>query len=197
MRGQLASTVSTPSPVPPPFELAEHRDADGNLLPLKRKPGRPRRIRPAPTADERAYIQQVNAARDDFVEADDLVRALDGKAATTLVLDQCTQELAVESAALAFEVRSANAAGRTDRIDQIRSKRIDCLHKLALIELTRRKLGLVDLDPSSEPVRRVLDFFLLTIDEAADATLTTPQVFKSRCRAAFEGWAARFTQSAS
>ena len=138
---------SNPTHPPPPTAIplplhAVGRDADGAPLVVKRRPGRPRVVRPQPAADEADYVRQVNEARAAHVDADVLVGTLRGRADADQVLGAVIEGLARESASLAWEITQGRQAGRDT--SQLSSRRIDGLQKIALLELGRRKLGLGD-----------------------------------------------------
>lgn len=180
--------MSSSSPLP--LHLVAE-DSAGNPTNVKRKPGRPRKIRPAPTADELQYAAEVNLLRDHHVENDHLVQALDQHAGSLEILDRCAHDLARESAILRFEIRSAQAASRSTGVEQLMNRRIDALHKLALVSMGRRKLDMIDLDPTSDSVQRVFAAFLDSITNVATQVLPDAEPFLEQCREALDGWESR------
>jgi hypothetical protein len=171
----MSSDEATPPTTSMPVPLhAVTRDADGNQLVVKRRPGRPRVVRPQPAATEEHYIDAVNSARDGHVNADALVGVVRGQDDANNVLHQIMKALAVESASLAWEIRRGREAG-TD-VSQYSSRRIDALSKIAHVELGRRKLGMDDpLDPNHPRMTKVLNFFLVTVKDALETTLPAAQ----------------------
>lgn len=178
--------------LPEPLHLA--RDSDGNLLPAKRKRGRPRKIRPPidPSADERKYIKASNKAREHYVEIDLLVRAIENGGAGATVLNQALVELAIEAAAIRYEVALDNQAGREHRVDRKRGRRIDALSKMTSILMGSAKLGLIDASVNSEASERIYSLFVATLQRVAEETLAGDAGrFLDACKAALADWESR------
>ena len=137
---------------------------------VRRRPGRPKVVRPAPTADEMVYVAAVNAARDVHIEVDPLVGAMRDGADADVVLEQVLAEIATESAALLWEIRQGRTNGRDTA--QLCSRRIDALSKIALVQLARVKLGVGDtLSPNHPKMDAIVNFFLSTVSGVLDETL--------------------------
>jgi hypothetical protein len=152
-----------------PLHLAP-RCADGTPLVVRRKPGRPKLVRPAPTASEEEYIEQINIARDHHVDGDPLVASLRGGEEIGQVLRAVIDGLARESASLGWEIRQGHQAGRD--VSQLCSRRIDALSKIGLVQLGLRRLGAGDeLTPSDARMNVIVDFFMKTVSGVLTATL--------------------------
>jgi hypothetical protein len=161
--------------------------ADGAPLVVRRKPGRPKKVEVAPSGDELQYAAEVNEAREQHVHADPLVRALGGQRSTSEVLHQLKVGISKEAAALLFDRQQAAARGRP--IEQLISRRIDALHKVALIELGVRRLGADDhLDPRSEQMQVAFRLFVDTVATTAAEAMRDPTMFVERLRDALAGW---------
>lgn len=163
------------------------KDGEGKPLPVRRKPGRPRRV-VVPTVSELAVAKLVNADRERFVAEDGLVQSLDCKAPTQEILRTVLVELAAEAAAIKFEIRSAQAASRSEGQAQRHSRVIDSYSKMALTTLEMQKLGLHELDLRGQSVQRIFQAFLESVSAVADSTLQDADGFKGRIREALVGW---------
>jgi hypothetical protein len=175
------------SKIPMPLHLATH-DTEGNPLTIKRKPGRPRKVTPAPSANEMEWAAQVNTIREQYVNNDDLVQSLQNQTPSAELLIKVIEELAIESAAIRYEIQSAHVASRSERIPQMISGRTSAILKMAAIIFEMAKLGLIELDLSSTPVQRVFEFFMETISSIATQTLPEAEAFIHRCHEALENW---------
>jgi hypothetical protein len=144
-----------------------------------------------PTIHELELAQLVNAERDLHVEADTLVRAVEDGTRSIDILRAIVGELALESAALKLEIRSAQSASKSDGLPQKHSRRIDALTKIAAITLEAHKLGLIELDLHADGVQRVFEFFVDTINAVANSTLQSPEAFTNAFRDALVGWEER------
>jgi predicted transcriptional regulator len=116
---------------------------------IKRRPGRPRVVRPQPDHDEAAYVEKLAELARATIDTDSVVRAMEDHGAnTTARLDVIIRSLAEEQAGLLFEREKLTAEARADGIPQLCSRRIDCLMKLARLvierELLRRQRGEMD-----------------------------------------------------
>jgi len=158
----------------------------------KRKPGRPRVVRPAPTADEYQYHQEQSAARESLIDEDDLLRALEDRADAGEVVHQIVVRLAQETAALRWERQQAEGDGFVIA-EKISARRIDGLSKLAGVVVEARKLGVVgEADPRSPPFQKVEQLWMTSISDCAKETLPseTATVFLDRLMAAMASWRA-------
>jgi hypothetical protein len=167
----MSSNNSVPPPpsLPIPLHLAPRAD-DGSALVVKRRPGRPRKIVPAPSADEAVYLEAANRARDDHIVADALVGVVQGREEPIRVLHTILHGLAVETAAIAWEIRQGRGAGRD--VSQLCSRRIDGLCKIALVEVGILKLGLSSELTADDPRMRIItESFLASVGDVIEATL--------------------------
>jgi len=179
---------SSSSAVPIPVQLAQ-AEAAGEIV--RRRPGRPLKIRAAVTLDQVQLAKAESVACEEFVCNDPLVRSLEAKASSTALLRRLVLDLATEAAAIRFEVASAQALAKSDGIPQSRSRVLDAYAKIGAIVLQSQKLGLVEIDLRSEPVQRVFGLFLSTLEEVARETLTDYDSFMTECRHALDGWETR------
>lgn len=182
----MPSSSNTPPAAITPLGLVAV-GPDGQPLALRRKPGRPRK-QVIPTVHEVELARAVNAEREAFVDQDGVVQAIESKTPTPDILKSLVLELAYETAAIRQEIRSAQAAAKSDGLPQKHSRRIDGLVKIAAITLEAHKIGLVEPDFRSEAAQRVYRLFMETIGDVADATLESPTAFKERCAEALSGW---------
>ena len=129
-------------PTPLPRHLA--RTADGTLVAAKRKRGRPVKLPVSEPLlpDEAAYVREINRLRRQHVDADPIVRALEDRAASPVILSHAVEQLALEAAEIRYEIMKDCAAGRINLIDRKRGKVIDGYHKIALILIDAARLGL-------------------------------------------------------
>jgi hypothetical protein len=167
--------MSEPNSSPPPAIplYAVTLDAAGKELVVKRRPGRPRKVMPAPSAIETDYISEVNEAREHHISSDAIVDAIDEREGADQVLLRIIEALATETASLAFEIRQGRKAGKDT--SQLSSRRIDGLSKIALIELGRKKLCMGDeLARSDNRMSIIINFFLATVTGVLVETLPVP-----------------------
>jgi hypothetical protein len=100
--------------------------------------------------------------------------------------------IAKEAAALRFDRQQAAAHGRP--IEQLISRRIDALHKVALVELGMRRLRADDdIDPHGKQMQTAFKLFLRTVGDVADETLGAGNDLIKKLAAALVGWEARVT----
>ena len=144
--------------------------AEGMPVVIKRRPGRPRKIRPAPTADQQQYEQAIALARERVIEGDGLrVMLQSGDGNTDKVLWAVIEGLGIESANLRWNREHAEpSCGDTQRIS---TRRIDALGKIADLVCAARKAGLLQTEHRSPQMSMVADLWLATIYEAANETL--------------------------
>ena len=170
----MSNAESSPPPVPlPTLPIPLHavsRDGAGNELSVKRRPGRPRSVRRAPSATEESFIHAIRCARDLFIDSDPLVGALRDRVNVDLVLREVLNGLATESASILWEIRRGREAGRDTA--QLSSRRIDALSKIGLVELARVKLSLgVDLTPSDPRTSVIVNVFVDSVRRVLEVTL--------------------------
>jgi hypothetical protein len=158
----------------------------------RRKPGRPRVVRPAPDHDEYEYTKAQREARRKLVESDTLLRALETRADATEVVQQVVVRLAEETAALRYDREQAEADGFVVA-EKISARRIDGLSKLATAVLEAKKQGIYgDMDLRGPHFQKVERFFLDTIAEALRETAPseTGKLVIDRLVAAMAAWRA-------
>lgn len=119
-------------------------------------------MRPAPSADERAYIAAVNTECDLRVASDTLVQALARRADAGEIVQHVRERIAIEIAILEFEARRQREGGRDSAMTHGRI--IDALGKLAALEITRAKLGIESFNPKNPKVQRVVELLVQTIE---------------------------------
>jgi hypothetical protein len=184
----MSSIDSSPPPTPLPLHLVTHDSAGKELL-IKRRPGRPRKVVPAPSAVESDYIEQINTARDRHIEGDPLVASLGGREDTGRVLRAIIEALAREAASLRWEIRRGREAGRDTA--QLCSRRIDALSKIALVYLGLRRLGdgheLARNDPH---MTTIINFFVGTVTGVLAETLPRDQgaTLSGKIEARIQAW---------
>jgi len=129
---------------------------------FRRRGGRPRRLETAPTVSDEAYFAAVTAAAS-AAEAEDrpLNAALKGDAAG--VLDAAINAVAVESAALAWNRRQAQAAGKVD-VERISSRRVNALARLAELIVLREQLRRESHEARPEDVERLVGMLVAKVE---------------------------------
>lgn len=152
--------VTTSSPPP-----------DGNVIPLhavptqlgeriERKPGRPRKVRLAPTASENQYQDTMNRLREAALATDPILAAHSSEETVRCVIEQ----LASEAASLLWEREQAQDRG-LESAAQLSSRRVDALSKLANVVVAAHRLGVYGNDPSPEKLKMVLNQWMKTISD--------------------------------
>lgn len=163
--------ASDPPPGPDSTTLPLHAamlDADGRPLRIHRRVGGPTRARLAPDADEQTWILWTGERRRRHVDADPLVGALRDRQPAEDVLQEVKIGLAVESASLKFEIEHAGSEGKD--VAQLSTRRIDSLHKLGLVLLGERRVGIeAPIDPKALATLQTI--WIDTVTEVARATL--------------------------
>ena len=164
----MSETQSSP---PPPAPVPLHAvtcAADGTALLVKRRPGRPRKVVPTPvlSGDEFKYLEAVGRARNLHSAASPLLRSKKPEELLQYVL----AGLAEESASLRWEIEQGLALGRS--VEQTMSRRIDCLHKMALTILGMKRLSLgAEMTCGDPRMAIVVNFFLTTVGHVFEGTL--------------------------
>lgn len=139
---------SPPPSGPVPLHLVQ-LDADGRLLRPRRGPGRPRKVRPAPSADQQSYDEELRSALDEHVALDPLVRAVGERAKPVEVLRRALVETARECASIAHEIAQKPLGREAERA---RSRRLDALVSIARLQAQ------IAADQRDAPPAGVLDF---------------------------------------
>ena len=160
----------------------------GHTYKVTRTAGRPRRVERMPTTSDLEYHALMTEERGRFVDTDPVVRATQKNADPLDVLKIIKGEVAKESAALHFQRIENEKYGRD--VAQVSTRRIDALKKIADIELEIKKLGADTLDIHSEKFQRVFKFWLNTLREIAEQTMTPEQIdlFFNHLSTSMEGW---------
>jgi isopropylmalate/homocitrate/citramalate synthase len=156
--------------------------------PVKRGPGRPRRINPKPTVDDLAYHAEMQQRKAEFIDSDVIVGSIGGRKESAERLQALQLEIAKEAASLLFSRIDIEKYGKDST--QVSSRRIAALREVASIELEIKKLGVAGIDLSSERFQRVFAFFIETLKEAASEVLTTEQLdlLFNRLETKLDGW---------
>lgn len=158
----------------------------------RRKPGRPRVVRPAPTADEYQYVQVQREARTKLIESDTLLHALEARADSGDVIHEVIVRLAQETAALRYDREMAEGDGFVVA-ERICARRIDGLSKLASTVLEAKKQGIYgDFDLRGPQFQRVERAWIDMIAEALRETAPTEtgKIVIDRLMAAMAAWRA-------
>lgn len=160
----------------------------GHTYKVTRAAGRPRRVERMPTTSDLEYHALMTEERGRFVDTDPVVRATQKNADPLDVLKIIKGEVAKESAALHFQRIENEKYGRD--VAQVSTRRIDALKKIADIELEIKKLGADTLDIHSEKFQRVFKFWINTVREIAEQTMTPEQIdlFFNHLSTSMEGW---------
>ena len=155
---------------------------------IRRRPGRPRIARLAPTFDEREYIRAANEACDIAADSDALVRALQERADVADIIQHVRLKIAREAAVLEFQARRQREGGRDPTV--IGGRIIEALGKLAALELGRQKLGVDSFDPRSPRVQRLVEILVESIASIASEVLSAHETTKlvAEFRERLVGW---------
>jgi hypothetical protein len=156
------------------------------------KPGRPREIAAAPTADEFSYIETQGELRRALIEADEVLRALEVRAPSEDVVHRTIVGVAEETAALRYDREQAEARGFLVA-EKISARRIDGLSKLATTVLEAKKQGIYgDFDLRGPQFQRVERAWIDMIAEALRETAPTEtgKVVIDKLMAAMAAWRA-------
>jgi hypothetical protein len=150
--------------------------------------GRPRKINPAPTANDLEYHAEISEQKTRFIAEDPVVKALTGKIDSATLLSTLRAEIAKEAAALHFTRMEAEKYGKDTA--QTSTRRIDALTRIAHIELEIKKLAPDSLDVRSEKFQKVFNMFIEFLRECAQETMPpeTIDLFFNRFSTMMEGW---------
>lgn len=160
----------------------------GTTLKVERKRGRPRKVERMPTTSDLEYHAEIADTKQQFIEQDKLVQAARRNADAQQILALIKEEVAVEAASLHFQRLENEKYGKDT--SQNSSRRIDALTKIANIELEIKKLGGATIDFKSEQMQKVFAFWIETIRDITQETLTPEQidVFFNRLETKLQGW---------
>lgn len=156
--------------------------------PIKRGPGRPKKIRTEPTRDDLIYHAEMIRQKTAFINADPLVRSAGERQESIEVLQRVKEEIARESAALHFQRLEEEKYGKDT--SQMSSRRISALRELVNLELEIRRLGATMIDLKSERFQKIFAFFLDTVKSSASEVFSpemTDLLF-NRLETKLEGW---------
>ena len=173
-----------------PVHAAPHvgGKSKGSSLTIGRQRGRPRKVERMPTTTDLEYHARMSETKAKFVDTDAVVQAAVKHADPMAMLSVIKTEVAKESAALHFQRIESEKYGRDTA--QVSSRRIDALKKIADIELEVKKLGGDTVDVNSEKMQRIFKFFIDTVRESLQASLTPEMldVVFNRLSTDFDGW---------
>jgi hypothetical protein len=169
--------------------------ASGTVVPLhavtgttKRGRGRPKKINPKPTTDDLIYHAEMVRQKTAFINADQLVQSTGLRQDAVETLQKVKEEVAREAAALHFQRIEEEKYGKDT--SQMSSRRITALREVANLELEIRRLGASNIDLKGERFQKIFKFFLETVREAADGSLSPEQIdlLFNRLGTLLEGW---------
>jgi len=168
--------------------LPTHAVGGGNV---KRSKGRPRTVSKAPTVVDLQYHAEMAAQKIDFIERDPVVQSSHQREDSVSTLRTIKTEIAKEAAALHFQRIENEKFGKDT--SQISVRRVDALSKVVAVELELKKLDGDFIDLRSEKFQRVFKFWIKTLEEVAQETLTGEQIdlFFNRLSNRMEGWEER------
>lgn len=156
--------------VPLPLHVVA-RDANGNPVPVRRGPGRPRKVRVAPSADGATYDAEVRAACRRHVETDAVVRASELRNGSVDLAWAILRALAQETASISWEIEQRPSSRETERA---RSRRIEGLLAVARLRVEIQRAEAGDVTPHRFEVLRTM--LLETILGVAHDTLPAERV---------------------
>jgi hypothetical protein len=126
-------------------------------------------VRPAPSADQRSYDDELRSALDEHVALDPLVRAVGDRATSVELLRRTLVETAREAASIAFEIAQKPLGREAERA---RSRRLDALVAIAKLRAQ------IAAEQRDAPPAGVLDFlrelFLRDVGALAREVLGDP-----------------------
>jgi hypothetical protein len=156
--------------------------------PIKRGPGRPKKINPKPTTDDLIYHAEMMRQKTAFIENDPLVKSSSARQEAVETLQRVKEEIARESAALHFQRIEEEKYGKDT--SQMSSRRIAALREVAHLELEIRRLGATMIDLKGERFQKIFAFFLETIRESAGEVFSPEQVdlLFNRLETKLDGW---------
>lgn len=155
LNGETNSSTTTPPTEPDPTAADSSTSTDADeaspstttnvvTLPLhalpaaraRRSPGRPRKIRRAPDADEDVYRSTVQLALEAHVAGDAVVQASDLRGKSLDLAWAVLREVAREAAAIAYEIQRHPDSREAERA---RSRRVDALMRVAQLRVEIEK----------------------------------------------------------
>jgi len=145
--------------------------AGGERTIVRRRKGRPRRVETAPTVDEEAYLAAVTAAAAAAEAHDEPLQATRNGGAGHVV-DAAIRAVAVETAALAWDRRKAQAAGSD--AGRVSSRRTNALMRLADLVLVREQLRRESQDLDPELLDRAAALFAAQVEDVIREVVDAP-----------------------
>jgi hypothetical protein len=160
----------------------------GNILTLKKSPGRPKKIEKAPTQSDLEYHALVAEEKVRFVDSDPLVRSIEAGCDTLSLLHRIKLDLAKETACLHFQRIENEKLGRDTA--QVSTRRIDALERLAKIELKIREADRDSINLGGEKMQKVFALWVEVMREVAQEVLPPEfmDLFFSKFSSAMEDW---------
>jgi hypothetical protein len=156
---------------------------------LKRRPGRPKKIAPQPSASDLVYHAEMAKQQTNYVESDAIVRATKDRKDSMEVLNLTKERYARILAALEFRrIEDEKTGGKNSA--QILSREAAVLRDIATLEMRISEMGVQTLDLRGEQMQKVFGVFVTKIREVAKEVLPKEQfdLFFNRCETALEGW---------
>lgn len=127
----------------------------------------------------------------DYVDADQLVRAVGDRADGRVVLQRVAEALAREAAVLEHERLQVQARGRD--VGQLVSRRVEVLRKLADLQVEIDRSGASIIDPSCEPMQRLYRLFVDDVVAVAKGLLPPEllDLYLNQLAQRFDDWEER------
>ncbi len=156
---------------------------------MKRRPGRPKKIAPQPSASDLVYHAEMAKQQTRYVEGDAIVRATKERKDSMEVLHLTKERYARILAALEFRrIEDEKTGGKNSA--QILSREAAVLRDIAALEMRISEMGVQTIDLHGEQMQKVFGLFVEKIRETAKDTLPKEQfdLFFNRVSTALEGW---------
>lgn len=156
---------------------------------MKRRPGRPKKIAPQPSASDLVYHAQMAKQQTTYVESDAIVRATKERKDSMEMLHLTKERYARILAALEFRrIEDEKTGGKNSA--QILSREASVLRDIATLEMRISEMGVQMIDLHGEQMQKVFAMFVTKIREVAKEVLPKEQfdLFFNRCETALEGW---------
>jgi hypothetical protein len=156
--------------------------------PVKRKPGRPKKVVEKPSHDELEYHAEMMRERERFIADDGVVKALREDLTAEGKLKVIQERLAAEASALEFQRNELDKLGKDT--SQVSTRRINALKEIANVELELRKLSTELPDFKSEAFQKVFRLWVQMTSEVAQELLTEEQfdLFVNQLSTKMETW---------
>jgi hypothetical protein len=150
----------------------------------RRSPGRPKKIKPRPDADEARYRRDLQRDLQRHQERDALGQAILQREGSAAVLRALVLAVAREAASLDYDLRFT--LGDQRAIERARSRRCDALATTAKLVLEQRRAELETGDVPAHKLLQIVNLLVEEIDRVAVETLGGDVV-----RAVMEKWRPR------